>query len=153
MVHNGLGLIAADRNDPASAAREFERATALDPNNASYWANLGNARRSVGNVSGAEQAYRRALDTDARTVDAANGLGVLLVEAKRPGEAVGWFQRAIDQSPDFVEARLNLGIALQQAGDAVHAREAYRAVLASAGSHTREKDAASKLLASLGGPR
>ena len=153
MVHNGLGLIAADGNDPASAAREFERATALDPNNASYWANLGNARRSVGNVSGAEQAYRRALDTDARTVDAANGLGVLLVEAKRPGEAVGWFQRAIDQSPDFVEARLNLGIALQQAGDAVHAREAYRAVLASAGSHTREKDAASKLLASLGGPR
>ena len=47
VAHNGLGLIAADANHTDAAAREFERATALDPNNASYWANLGNARRSM----------------------------------------------------------------------------------------------------------
>jgi len=150
MAHNGLGLIAADANHPDAAAREFERAAALDPNNASYWANLGNARRGVGDAPGAEQAYRRALAVDARTADAANGLGVLLVEAKKPGEAVAWFERALDAAPDLVEARLNLGIALQQTGNAARAADAYRAVLAAPGPHAREKDAAAKLLASLG---
>jgi len=153
MAHNGLGLIAADEGRQADAAREFDRAAALDPNNASYWANLGNAKRGLGDAAGADQAYRRALDVDAREADAANGLGVLLVEAKRPGEAVAWFERALAAAPDLVEARLNLGIAQQQTGDVAAARTSYRAVLASGGSHPREKRAASQLLASLGAAR
>src|SRR6185369_11457280 len=94
------------------AVQAFERAATLDSNNASYWANLGNARRATGDRAGAEQAYRRALDVDARSADAANGLGVLLVEAQRPADAAPWFERAIAAAPDLVEARLNLGIAL-----------------------------------------
>ena len=39
--------------------------------------------------------YRRALDIDGRTADAANGLGVLLVEANRPADAVPLFERAV----------------------------------------------------------
>ena len=149
-AHNGLGLIAVDAQRPREAAGEFERATTIDPNNASYWANLGNARRSTGDRAGAEQAYRQALTVDASAVDALNGLGVLLVETNRAGEATRWFERAIAASPDFVEARLNLGIALQQSGDTRHAAETYRAVLGSPGRHTREKEAAAKLLAGLG---
>ena len=123
MAHNGLGLLAVDADRPQDAVKEFERAAAIDPNNASYWANLGNARRAVGDRAGAEQAYRRALDVDARAADAANGLGVLLVEAKRPAEAIPWFERAIAAAPDFVEARLNLGIALQQSGQTARAAD------------------------------
>ena len=65
-----------------------------------YWANLGNARRALGDRTGAEHAYRKALDVDARAADAANGLGVLLVEAKRPADAAPWFERAIAAAPD-----------------------------------------------------
>jgi Flp pilus assembly protein TadD len=148
-AHNGLGLLAIDGERPPDAVREFERATALDSTNASYWTNLGNARRATGDRSGAEQAYKRAVDLDARTVDALNGLGVLLVEANRAPEAVAWFERAVAARPDFVEARLNLGIALQTAGDPSRAQAAYRAVLESSGDHRREKDAAATLLASL----
>ena len=152
-AHNGLGLLAIDENRPADAAREFDRAAALDPNNASYWTNFANAKRATGDRDGAEQAYRRALAVDPRAADAANGVGVLLVEAQRPAEAVPWFERALAAAPDLVEARLNLGIALQQSGDRKRAADAYRAVLAAPAQYKREREAAQKLLASLGAGR
>jgi tetratricopeptide (TPR) repeat protein len=147
--HNGLGLVAVDAGQPRDAVQEFERATALDAGNASYWVNLGNARRALRDTPGAAQAYHRALDADPRSADAANGLGVLLVEASQNADAVAWFERAIASSPDFVEARLNLGIALQQSGQPGRAAAAYRQVLAAPARFTRERDAAAKLLASL----
>ena len=76
-------------------------------------------------------------------------LGVLLVERGRPADAVHWFERAIAATPDLVEARLNLGIALQQSGQPVRAAEIYRQVLAAPARFTRERDAAAKLLAAL----
>ncbi|PYQ69750.1 MAG: hypothetical protein DMG01_28665, partial [Acidobacteria bacterium] len=149
IAHNGAGLVAIDQHRPADAVREFERATALDPTNASYWTNLGNAKREVRDFAAAEQAYRRALDLDARGSDAANGLGVLLVESHRPAEAVPWLERAVAASPDFVEARLNLGIALQQSGQIDDAASVYRDVLHAPARFARERQAAAALLASL----
>ena len=147
IAHNGAGLVAIDQHRPADAVREFERATALDPTNSSYWTNLGNARREVRDVAAAEQAYRRALDLDARGSDAANGLGVLLVESRRPAEAVPWLERAVAAAPDFVEARLNLGIALQQSGQIDRAASVYRDVLHAPVRFARERRAAAALLA------
>lgn len=150
LAHNGAGLIAIDQNRLADAVREFERATTIDPTNASYWVNLGNAQRASRDTQGAEQAYRRALDVDARSADAANGVGVLIVEAHRPAEAVPFFERAVAASPEFVEARLNLGIALEQSGQRDRAMATYRDVLQAPARFGRERDAASKLLAQLG---
>ena len=148
LAHNGLGLLAIDQGQPQAAAAEFERASTLDPTNASYLANLGNARRAIADRAGAEQAYRRAMAISDRAADAANGLGVLLVESQRPAEAVTWFERALASAPDFVEARLNLGIALQESGQPGRAIEQYRQVLNARGA-AREKKAAAKLLASM----
>jgi choline-sulfatase len=153
VAHNGLGLLAIDDERPADAAASFERATASDPNNASYWTNLGNARRALGDRVRADQAYRKALDVEPRAADAANGIGVLLVEANRPADAVPYFERAIAAAPDLVEARLNLGIAWQQSGQTARAVEAYRQVLAASATHRRERDAAAKLLAAIGAVR
>ena len=150
---NGLGLLAIDADRAGDAVKAFERAAAIDSNNASYWANLGNARRATGDRPGAEQAYRRALEADGRTADAANGLGVLLVEANRPAEAAPWFERALAAAPDLVEARLNLGIALQQSGQEARAAVAYRQVLAAPARYRRERDAAAHLLAAMGNGR
>ena len=152
-ARNGLGLLAIDQDWPQDAVKEFEQATTIDPTNASYWANLGNARRAVHDSAGAEQAYRRALEVDPRTADAVNGLGVLLVETQRPAEAVPLFERAVAVAPDFQEARLNLGIALQQSGQAARAVDTYRQVLQARGNHPREKEAATQLLRALGATR
>jgi hypothetical protein len=78
---------------------------------------------------------------------------VLLVEASRPADAAPWFERAIAAAPDLVEARLNLGIALQSSGNSARAADEYRRVLAARGNHAREKDAAAKLLAAMGAGR
>jgi len=150
---NGLGLLAIDQGRPQDAVRLFTEATQTDPNNASYWTNLGNAKRAAGDRGGAEQAYRKALEIDATSPDAANGLGVLLVEANRPSEAVDWFRRAVDMRPGFVEAELNYAIALQQSGDRPRAIEVYRSLLANPGNYPREKQAARELLAALGAGR
>src|SRR5439155_962962 len=90
-----------------------------------------------------------ARDAAARTAgDAAH---TLLDEAAR-ADAVPWLERAVAATPDFTEARLNLGIALQQSGARARAIEVYRGVLAARGA-AREKEAAAKLLASLGAAR
>ena len=114
-----------------------------------FWTNLGNARRDGGDSAGAEQAYRRALEADPRSADAANGMGVLLVQSHRAPEAVAWFERALAGAPAFTEARLNLGIAYQEVGNRDKAIDAYRRVLADAAAGSKEHRAATELLAAL----
>ena len=99
-------------------------------------------------VSG-DAAYGRALAIDAGWPDAANGLGVILVQAGRPAEAVPWFEKALSRSPAFVEAQLNLGIACQQSGQSDRARTQDRQVLTAPNSYRPQREAAAKLLGCL----
>ena len=59
-----------------------------------------------------------------------------------------WLEQAA-RDPAFIEAQLNLGIALQESGQLPRAKAQYRKVIASTGPHARERDAARTLLASL----
>jgi tetratricopeptide (TPR) repeat protein len=146
---NGLGLLLIERGRAAEALEAFSRAVKDDPSNASFWVNLGNARRDAGDPPGAEEAYRRALENDARSADAANGIGVLLVQQHRAADAIHWLEQALAGSPQFVEARLNLGIAYQESGNKDKAIETYRRVLADADPRSKEHRAATDLLAEL----
>jgi arylsulfatase A-like enzyme/Flp pilus assembly protein TadD len=148
-AQNGLGLLHADAGRSSEAAAAFDKATELDPNNASVWTNLGNARRALGDLAAAERCYRRALDLNAGYADAANGLGVILVQQRRAPEAVPFFERAIASDPRLYEAQLNLGIAYQESGDARRAAEQYRKVMTAAPGGSREKQAARELLGGL----
>jgi tetratricopeptide (TPR) repeat protein len=76
-------------------------------------------------------------------------MGVLLVQAHRPQEAIRWFEQALAGSQGFVEARLNLGIAYQESGNTDRAAEQYRRVVADASPGSRESQAARSLLAQL----
>jgi choline-sulfatase len=148
-AHNGIGLLLTQAGRHDSAIVAFERAVQADPTNAEYWVNLGNARRAAGEMNRAADAYRTASALEPRSADAANGLGVLLVQQQRPAEAIPLFERALQASPDFVEARLNLGIAYQESGQHDRARDAYRDVLARASRDAPERRAATDLLRSL----
>ena len=59
-------------------------------------------------------------------------------------------RRRSARSPDFWQARLNLGIACQKAGQIDRARAAYRAVLGAPASFKREREAAAALLQGIG---
>ena len=145
---NGKGLLLSDAGRDGEAAKAFEAALQYDPTNPVYAANLGNARRGLDDLDGAATAYRRALER-APLPDAANGLGVVLVQQRQYAAAVPWLEQAA-RDPQFIEAQLNLGIALQEAGDTVRARQQYTKVIAAGANHPRERDAARTLLAQLG---
>lgn len=147
-AHHGKGLEFSSEGRHADAARAFGEAVRHDPTNAVYQTDLGNARRALGDLDGAARAFTAALDRSPESADAANGLGVVLVQQGRAAEAVGWLERAATDRT-LIEAQLNLGIALQESGQPARAREQYRVVLRAPGAHPREKSAARALLAQL----
>ena len=145
---NGRGLLLADAGRHDEAARAFEHAARQDPTNGVYFANLGNSRRALGDLDGAAAAYKTALERAPDLGDALNGLGVVLVQQRRAADAVPWLERAA-QDPAFVEAQLNLGIALQESGNLPRAAMQYRKVLSTPGPYAREREAARALLGNL----
>jgi tetratricopeptide (TPR) repeat protein len=98
----------------------------------------------MGELDTATEAYRRALERDPASVDAANGLGVIFVQQGRAGEAVRYFEQAVRRDPTFAEAQLNLGIALHDSGQHERALAQYRLVERTSDSR-RERDAARAL--------
>jgi hypothetical protein len=87
------GLLAADADRPREAAAEFQRATEIDPNNASYWANLGTraAPWAIAAAPSRRTAGARRRRPGGRWPPTGGGL---LVEAQKPAEAVAWLERA-----------------------------------------------------------
>jgi choline-sulfatase len=151
-AHHGRGLAFSARDRHADAALAFEEAVRLDSTNAVYLTDLGNARRALGELDVAALAYTAALARAPRHADAANGLGVILVQQGRAAEAVQWLERA-SADATLLEARLNLGIALQESGQLARAREQYAAVVADPRQGAKAKGAARALLAQLAKPR
>ena len=79
----------------------------------------------------AETAYRNALQRDATLVSARHNLAlVLFTDKNRQPEAIDQWRQAIQQSPDFLAARLSLADALTETGDTAGAIDQYRQVLA-----------------------
>ena len=56
--------------------------------------------------------------------------GELLLEAKRPKEAIVWFERALSRTPRRSRALLGLARAAARAGESVKSRTAYQAFVA-----------------------
>ncbi len=147
-AHHGRGLSLTEAGRHADAAVAFAEAARVDPTNAVYHTDLGNARRALGDLDAAALAYRTALTRAPLFANAANGLGAVLVQQGKAAEAVQWLERAA-QEEGFIEAQLNLGIALQESGQLSRARDQYRKVLVARGRHPKEKDAARTLLSQL----
>ena len=67
------------------AGRLFKLATRIDPHLARAWNNLGVARARLGDLSGAEAAYRRALGTRSRYLEKATSDNLASLEFRRLG--------------------------------------------------------------------
>ncbi len=84
----GLMLLAAAGPRAAAEADQKERASAVleqavktDPNNAELWVHLGFARRKMGQIDAAKDAFEKAAALDPKNQDALYMLG-LIYEAK-----------------------------------------------------------------------
>jgi TolB-like protein/Flp pilus assembly protein TadD len=118
-AHARLGWIAMyGGNDPAGAARHFQRALALDPTDLDVLRNaatlLGNLGRLDEELALEEAVVRR----DPVNVAVLNNLGISQRNAGRYDAAIATLRTALSLSPGLGAAHYQLGMALLLKGDA-----------------------------------
>ena len=135
MVSLGIVLKDQDRYDEAIAL--YDRALAVDPRLAAAHANRAHAlalraeRRARDGIDPAPddellEAQGRAVALDLKNPRLHRNYGVLLLQARRHGEAVAAFNTALALDPSDVECCLRLGDALQELGAVALEAQAYR---------------------------
>ncbi len=117
------------------AARHYEAARKWDAENVDAW--LGGGAASVqlaGMRNGAEaqalyeqaaNSYRHAMRLAPAAVDAQTGMGAALFGLGKPGEAIGYYARAVELAPTSAPRRLDLARALRRAGRLAEAERTY----------------------------
>lgn len=125
----GLGLIAVGQGNWGIATGYFRTAAGLpggwDDPLAQFW--LGEALLRQGDYSGAEMAYRRALELQPVFPEAELGLAQLYRARGNLTEAQDHVERALAQRPDYAEALLFKGKLSQELGRHDEAWTAYNA--------------------------
>lgn len=123
---SGLADVCDARNDSPEALKLYQRAYALKPDLFYNLLNAGLAAAKLDRQEDAETWFRRALQADPLSPEAANGLGLALVKRGRAEDARPLFEQAIAERRDYSAAINNLGaLYLQQAkvDDAIAAFE------------------------------
>jgi O-antigen ligase/Flp pilus assembly protein TadD len=108
---------------------EAELADALGPLRFRTYTALGLARSRLGDLIGAESAYRTALLLHPNYPHTYNNLGIVLRRTGRPLEAVDTLEQALVLYPGFPEAHNNLGQAFRDLGRLDEAIAAYEKAL------------------------
>lgn len=70
---------------------------------------LGVLRHLRGDLAGAEELYRAALEPEPENPVTLNNLGLAIAQPGRIAEAVTWYERALALDADRAIAHLNLG--------------------------------------------
>ncbi len=92
--NRGAEFLALGRGE--EAIEWMDLAIAIDPQMTDAWVNLGVARRRTGDMSGAEEAYKKAMDLDPKALPAYHNLASLL-RVRGDTEAARKMIRMLDQ--------------------------------------------------------
>jgi len=121
---NYLGVALWNKGDFAEARKAYERALALDADDAIVIANLGALdlstylkTRSEDALSAAVESFRKAIAVDPAYPAAYNGLGAALKLAGDDDSAIAAWTKAVELKPDFSYPLFNLGLTLLEQGD------------------------------------
>ena len=98
--------------------------------------NTAIAHHKAGRLDDAEVHYLSALDLDKNNPNALTMLGALAHMRGNSAQAIEFFDRALDASPQFISALFNKAVVLEQSGRAQDALSAYRACLMVSPNHS-----------------
>ena len=104
----------------------YERAIAIDANNAIAHSNLGVLKQQLGELPEAIAHYRQALEIDPNLAETVSNLGSALADAGKTAEAIAAYDRALSLNPNCAEALINLGLAREEQGDLAEAINCYQ---------------------------
>lgn len=111
---NLLGVLFAQKGDPAKAVELMTRAVGLDPGNFFAFGNLAGAQRALRQLDHAVVSYDRALALKPDYADAYLFRGDVLMELGNPSAALESYGRYLTFNPGNPQAHCNLGNALLQ---------------------------------------
>jgi predicted TPR repeat methyltransferase len=115
--------------DQTNATLAYERALAIDPDNAEAHFRLGLAWRDQHRFDAAVACYRRAIELQPRYIEAHNNLGSVLQMQGQTGEALACYRRAVELKPDFAQPYLNLGRLYAMLDDRDHATATFQSAV------------------------
>lgn len=111
----GLSAVARQRGNKAEAVQWLEKALETAPDDYHVQLSWGrHLRWDRRDLSGAEQAFRRAIQANPTEATAHVALGDVLLETGRAAEAAGEYRLAIEQAPNNAAAHYALGLALSR---------------------------------------
>lgn len=122
------GHAAAARGDWRAAAEHFSTAVKSDPAQPSVWTFLGHAKFSAGDLSGAEDAYRKALALDATFIAAQVGVVRVKVQRQEWHEALALLAPLLKVPQPSVEVLTLQALAALGRGEAADAALAETAI-------------------------
>jgi tetratricopeptide (TPR) repeat protein len=117
-LHDLLGMAYQQASQPPAAAREFEKALAMDPRQERYYLQLGSLCLQGGDYAAAEQRFFAGakLCSAPGCFRSLVGLGVARRMQAKYDAAVETLERAIDEEPSNYEGYLYLGDTLIRSG-------------------------------------
>lgn len=147
-------LVKAELNMRGGGDREalsvWEAMSDTQPDNPDVWFNIGVVRHRLKDLSGAESAYRKALELRPDDPDTLNNLGLLLYDQQKYTEALELFQKISSASPNSVDAKVNLGAALLKAGRKAEAIQVWKEVVKANPNNTKVRSSLADGLWSIG---
>ncbi len=127
-VLHGLGILAHQAGDYATAVDYFTKAISAEPSVSAYHNDMAVTLRALDRPREAVEYYRRAVDIGPETAQLHNNLGNALAATDNLVEAESEYRMALDLEPAFIDARINLAFLLQQQGRLDQAESMFRAV-------------------------
>lgn len=118
-----LGTVLLELDRPREAAGILNAGLAKTPHDPALLVSAAEASRRGGDIAAAETHLRNAVAADGASADAWKALGLLLLDANRPDQALSALERAASLHPDDVPLRKHLGIALARTGHPAEAEE------------------------------
>ena len=128
-VRNLVALLALEQGAPQRAAQHLEHAIRLDPREATYHCNLGEARRQLNELDQAIACLRRAVELKPGYLTAVINLGSVHFAAEDYPAALEAFEAAQRLSPEDALVKAYRADALRELGRVRAAVDEYEAAL------------------------
>src|SRR5207237_7632156 len=162
-AHTTLALLLCLNDfDMAGSVSEFQRAIALNPNDATAHQWFGEPTlTALGRFDEAIAEEKRAIELEPLSPNNNSDLGWILIMARRYDDAIAQLHKAVEIDPTFYNGHVILGVALQAKGELADAIAEYmkaeqlggdlarRPRLATAKAQSGDKSAAVQMLAEL----
>lgn len=112
--HNDRGVSLYYRGLVPAAAKEFEKALELNPEDAATYNNLALSLTKLDRPEEAISSFKKAIELNPEFAEAYSNLGLVYYEKGDYEEAVDLFSQALEKHENYASAYVNLGNALHQ---------------------------------------